>query len=257
MSSNGYFDVTENTLFARSVESWADYTSWTEDSAGNLGFTTWAGTPSSNLEFTSNIIDAGTVDYHMPIITCDSATPITIEMNYSNTVDSTGGALDSPTTVTIAPSTSNITVPYARFFTFKIIQGTGDSAGAEDSGGSPELSLQNLSIIFRSNTATLTQSNIDTSTLGGSVGARELSFNQTTGTITNCLIQPHITGLDDSGGDPVRPLIYIDKTSTPVVLNIFDADSYGKARRIDCTIDVQIQYLPQLQSDVSGQTEIA
>lgn len=250
MPSNGFFDVDTGTLHARSVEGWQDYTQWGS-------FTSWEGTPSSNLEFTSNIIDAGTVDYHMPIITCESATPITIEMSYSNTVDSSGGALDSPTTVSIAPNTSNITVPYARFFKFKIIQGTGDSGAAEDSAGSPPLTLRDLNIIFRTQTSTLTQSNIDTSTLGGSVGARELSFNQTTGTITNCLIQPHIVGMDDSGEDPVTPVCYIDKSSTPIIVNIFDMDAYGKRRRVDCTIDVQIQYLPQLQSDALGQTEIA
>jgi hypothetical protein len=177
-------------------------------------------------------------------------------MSTSETVDSSGGALDSPNIVTIAPDTANITVPFARFFQFKIIQGTGDSGAATDSAGSPELFLRNLNISFISETFSLTQSNIDTSTLGGSVGERQLTFNQTTGTITNCLIQPHITGLDDSGGDPVRPIVYIDKSSTPVVLNIFDLDSYGKARRIDCTLDVQIQYLPQLQTDIVGQTEI-
>ena len=249
MPSNGYFDITQNTLFARSVEGWADYTSWD-------AFTSWTGTPGSNLEFTTGIIDAGKADFHVPIIVFDSASAVTIQMSHSETVDSSGSALDSPTTVTLNPDTANITVPFARFFQFKLIQGTGDSGAAQDSAGSPELFLRNLNISFISDTFSLTQSNIDTSTLGGSVGARELTFNETTGTITNCLIQPHITGLDDSGGDPVRPIVYIDKSSTPLVLNIFDLDSYGKARRIDCTIDVQIQYLPQLQTDIVGQTEI-
>jgi hypothetical protein len=250
MPSNGYYDVTTGTLYARSVEGWQDYTNWST-------FTEWSGTPGTSLEYTTAIIDAGKIDYHMPIVTCESSTPITIQMTYGDTVDSSGGAIDSATTTTITPSTSNITVPYARYFKFTIQQGTGDSAGAEDSAGSPELTLRNLRIIFRTTPGTLTQSNINTSTLGGSVGARELTFNETTGTITNCLIQPHITGLDDSAGDPVTPICYIDKSTTPIIVNIFDIDAYGKRRRVDCTIDVQIQYLPQLQSDVTGQTEIA
>ena len=92
--------------------------------------------------------------------------------------------------------------------------------------------------------------------IAGSTGARELSLGITTGTITNCIVQPHIKGFDDSGGDPVRPLVYIDKTSNPIVLNIFDADSYGKNRRIDCTVDIQVQYLPLCSSDEAGRTEV-
>jgi hypothetical protein len=250
MPSNGYYDVGSGILYGRSIEGWQDYTNWST-------FLSWTGTPGTQLEYTSNIIDAGKIDYHLPIITCESAQPITITMQYGNTIDSSGGAIDSPTTSIITPGSNNITAPYGRYFKFTITQGRGDSGGAEDSGGSPQLTLQNLRIIFRTSINTLTQSNIDTSTLGGSVGARELTFNETTGTITNCLIQPHIAGLDDSAGDPVTPICYIDKTSTPIIVNIFDIDAYGKRRRVDCTIDVQIQYLPQLQSDVTGQTEIA
>lgn len=250
MPSNGYYDVSSGILYGRSVEGWQDYTNWST-------FLSWTGTPGTQLEYTSRIIDAGKIDYHLPIITCDSALPITITMQYGDTIDSSGGAIDSPTSTTISPSSSNITAPYGRYFKFTITQGTGDSGGAEDSAGSPPLFLSNLNIAFRSSFSSLTQSNINTSTLGGSVGARELTFNETTGTITNCLIQPHITGLDDSGGDPVTPICYIDKTSTPIIVNIFDIDAYGKRRRVDCTIDVQIQYLPQLNSDAQGQTEIA
>jgi hypothetical protein len=36
------------------------------------------------------------------------------------------------------------------------------------------------------------------------------------------------------------------------VLNIFDSDSYGKRKRIDCRLDVQAQYLPELSSDADG-----
>jgi hypothetical protein len=249
MSSNGYFDEIENTLFARSVESWADYTNWST-------LTSWGGTPSSLLEFTTNIIDAGSLDWHLPLLTFNSGAPVITTVQYGNTVDSTGGAIDSPSTATISPDTADVPGIYARFFKFTLTQGTGDSAGAEDSAGSPVLFLNDFNVGFNNSTLPLSQSDIDTSTLGGSVGARQLTFEKETGKITNCIIQPHITGLDDSGGDPVRPLIYIDKTSTPLVLNIFDADSYGKARRIDCTVDVQIQYLPICFSSANGQTEV-
>ncbi len=249
MAGNGYFDPALDTYFARSIEGWANYTSW--DS-----FTSWDGTPASNLEFTTSVIDAGKIDFNAPIVRANTSTPMTIVMQHGDTMDSSGGEIDSPTSVTIAPNSSNITVPKARFYKFTLQQGVGDSAGNSDSAGSELLQISDLVINFRNTTSTLTQSDIDTSTLAGSTGQRQLSFNTDVGSVTNCLVQPHITGLDDSGGDPVRPIVYIDKSSSPIVLNIFDLDSYGKARRIDCTVDIQIQFLPQLSSDNFGQTEV-
>lgn len=247
-SNNGYFDTTQNKLIGGSVEQWQDLTSWENT-------TSWQGTPGSQLFFTSNIIDAGFKALHLPVIRFDSGAPVTITVQSGDTVDSAGGEIDSPTTTTITPG-STVSAINARFFKFTLTQGTGDSASAEDSAGSPELFLANLDINFVNRSLSFAESNIDTSDLAGSTGARELSLGITTGTITNCIVQPHIKGFDDSAGDPVRPLVYIDKTSDPIVLNIFDADSYGKNRRIDCTVDIQVQYLPLCSSDDAGNTEV-
>lgn len=250
MSGNGYYDASTGYYFGLSIETWDDLTS------GWSTYTSWELTPSSNLEFTTGIIDAGSLDWHLPLLTFNTAQPVTIQAQYGATVDSSGGAIDSVSTATITPNSNTVSALYGRYFQFTLQQGTGDSAGAEDSAGSPQLFLNNLVIGFNNSTLPLTQSDIDTSTLAGSVGARELTLSKETGKIVNCLVQPHITGLDDSTGDPVTPLVYIDKTTTPITLNIFDIDAYGKRRRVDCVIDVQVQYLPICFSTAGGQTEL-
>ena len=134
----------------------------------------------------------------------------------------------------------------ARFFEFDITV-TRDSATQAD----PE--IFSIEVDLRNQLKTVTQSDIDTSTLGGSTGARQLTFNISTGKIVNLLVQPHSSSLNvDSSGDSVTPMVFIDKSSSPAVLNIFNIDTYGKRTRVDCVVDVQATTLPLLQTDATG-----
>tara|TARA_A100001201_G_scaffold41576_1_gene42597 strand:+ start:4011 stop:4766 length:756 start_codon:yes stop_codon:yes gene_type:complete len=244
MASNGYFDSSTRSYKALPVETWAG----TEDSAGYTwdNFTTWAGTASDTVTFTTGIFDGGKIDFFNPTVLVDSSIPADITIRHGNTKDSSGGAIDSPTTVNLTPSTATVAGIKARFFEFDITV-TRDSATQAD----PE--IFSIEVDLRNQLKTVTQSDLDTSTLGGSTGARELTFNISTGKITNLLVQTHSSTLNtDSAGDSVTPMVFIDKSSTPPILNIFNIDTYGKRTRVDCVVDVQATTLPLLQTDATG-----
>lgn len=238
MAGTGYFDPNSQSYKALPSETWSSYTQWST-------FTSWAGTSSDAVTFNTGIFDGGKIDYFNPTVLVEASIPADIDINYGNTLDSSGGSIDSPTTVNITPNTNPIAGIQARYFQFDITI-TRDSATQAD----PEIFAINVNL--SNQLKQVQQSDIDTSTLGGSVGARELSFNVSTGKIVNLLVQSHIQGMDDSAGEPTTPLILIDKSSSPAVLNIFDIDTYGKRKRIDCTVDVQATTLPLLQSDATG-----
>jgi len=243
MPGTGYFDSSTATYKSLPVETW--------DSNGDSGgytwddFATWAGTATDTVTFTTQIYDAGKIDYFNPTVQVESSIPADITIYHGNTKDSSGGAIDSPTTVNITPNTNPIAGIQARYFQFDITI-TRDSATQAD----PE--IFGIDVNLSNQLKQIQQSDIDTSTLAGSVGQRQLTFNVATGKIVNLLVQPHITQLDDSAGEPTSPVIYIDKSSTPAILNIFDMDTYGKRTRVDCVVDVMATTLPLLQSDATG-----
>ena len=242
MPGTGYFDRTTKTYKSLPTETWASYTNWST-------FTSWAGTPSDSVSFTTTIFDAGKIDWHNTLVDIEASLPADVTIYAGETLES-AGQIDIATTTTVTPSTSPVSATYGRYFQFKITLNR-DSALQND----PEIT--SIDVNFNSDTDTITQSDIDTSTLGGSVGARELTFNQPVGKLTNVLVQPHYTGLDDSAGESQSPVVYIDKSSTPTILNIFNTDTYGKRTRMDCVVDVQAQARPRLVSDEFGSIEEA
>lgn len=242
MPGTGYFDRTTKTYKSLPTETWASYTNWST-------FTSWAGTPSDSVSFTTTIFDAGKIDWHNTLVDIEASLPADVTIYAGETLES-AGQIDIATTTTVTPSTSPVAATYGRYFQFTITLNR-DSALQND----PEITSINVN--FNSDTDTITQSDIDTSTLGGSVGARELTFNQPVGKLTNVLVQPHYTGLDDSAGESQSPVVYIDKSSTPTILNIFNMDTYGKRTRMDCVVDVQAQARPRLVSDEFGSIEEA
>jgi hypothetical protein len=238
MPGTGYYDSSTRTYKSLPVETWASYTDWST-------FTSWTGTASDTVTFTTQVYDAGKIDYFNPTVTVEASIPVDIDIYHGNTVDSAGGAIDTPTTVNVTPNTSPIAGIQARYFQFDITV-TKDSATQSD----PE--IYSISVNLSNQLKQIQQSDINTNSLSGSVGQRQLTFNVATGKIVNLLVQPHITGLDDSTGEGKTPIVLIDKSSSPAVLNIFDADTYGKRTRIDCVLDVQATTLPLLESDATG-----
>lgn len=241
MPGNGYYDPQARLYRSASTETWATYTQWDT-------FTSWAGTPGDSVTFNTGVFDAGSVDWWNYIVTIQASLPANITVNYGETLDSSGGSIDSPQSISVTPSQSSIAGAYGRYFQF-------DITVARDSASLDDPTISNILVDFNNQPLTVRKSDLDTSTLGGSVGARELTFDFSVGQITNLLIQPHITGLEDSAGESRTPMVLIDKSSTPAILNIFDIDTYGKRTRIDCTVDIQAQALAQLESTADGSTQ--
>jgi hypothetical protein len=48
------------------------------------------------------------------------------------------------------------------------------------------------------------------------------------------------------------PVIFVDKSTDPVTLNIYDIDSYGKRKAMDCTFDAMVQGLPSMKTANNG-----
>lgn len=249
-SGTGYYDYNTQIYTALSQETWATI----EDSATAQwdDWKTWDGTPNTSVEYTTDVYDYGKTDWVNCILDFEPTLPASTVIKYGTTLDSAGDLteshIDSPTSYSVVPGQDPVTGLYGRYFQFVITV-------AQDSGtqGTPALTLPTVRLTNESRT--ITQSDIDTSALGGSVGARELSFNVSTGKITNIITQAHLTGYDDSAGNPRTPVVYVDKASSPMVLNIFDLDTYGKRTRIDCTVDIQAQTMPLLRATGSGTIE--
>lgn len=237
MPGTGYYDPIENIYTAKSTQTWASYATWT-------AFTSWAGTPTSTLQFTTGVFDSGKIDWTNYIVNVVASLPVNTTIYYGNTVDS-AGSIVSASTYAVTPNQNPVSGLYGRYFQFEFNL-------SQDSANNDVPAIANIDVRLTNTSRTLTQANIDTSTLTGSVGQRNLTFNVSTGKIVNILTQAHIQSLGDSAQDSEVPIVLVDKSSTPVVLNIFDADSYGKRRRIDCRLDVQAQYLPLMKSDVNG-----
>jgi len=53
-------------------------------------------------------------------------------------------------------------------------------------------------------------------------------------------------------GTAPKPSILVDKTTSPITLNIFDLDTFGKTKRIDCVFDAVITGIAPLVVTPNG-----
>jgi hypothetical protein len=243
MPGTGYYDASQNAYLAKSTETWTSYATWS-------AFANWAGTPTSTLQFTTRVYDTDKIDWTNYIMRIDATLPVSTTIYYGNTVDSAGGSIQSASSYAVTPNQSTVNALYGRYFQFEFNL-------SQDSAADDAPAIISINVNFNRTIRSVTQANIDTNTLSGSAGLRNLTFNVNTGKIVNIFTQAHTQSLGDSAQDSEVPIVLVNKSSTPVVLNIFDADSYGKRRRIDCRLDIQAQYLPKLSSDANGNiTEI-
>lgn len=237
MPGTGYFDSENSVYLTKGTQTWASYATW-------AAFTSWQGTPSSTLQFTTEVFDLGYVAFVNTLLTVSATLPATTNISYGVALDS-AGAIVSATVYTVSPGENPVDALFGRYFQFEINL-------AQSSAADETPAIFNIAPQFNDQLRTIAQADINTSTLTGTVGQRNLTFNVNVGKITNILTQAHIQNLGDSAQDSEVPMVLVDKSTTPVVLNIFDADSYGKRRRIDCRLDVQAQFLPLLVADNNG-----
>jgi len=252
----------EGALQPYSVETWDDFdgastgTDW--DS-----ITTWNGTPSLPLTYSTAIIDSGRIDQFMPLTAVQTSGQIATTIYYGNTVDSTGGAIDSESSVSYSIG-DTVEAIKARYFRFEFSVDYGDSAGVNER---PIITA--ITTDLSSDKALATFDSIDSSTLPGSVGVRTLSVDQpispTAMTVTphvptaNVYVASGYVTSDDSAGElyvetgtEPRPVIYIDKSTSPLTLYIYNLDTYGKNTGIDCVFDAMVQGIPKARVDLQG-----
>lgn len=248
MAGNGYF---ANGIYqAKSTETWAGLT------GGWDTYNSWALTASLPLTFTTAIQDYGRIEKVLPLTQVVKQGQLTTTIEYGNTIDSSGGDIDGATTVvynngdTVQPIT-------ARYFRFTFSLTHLDSAGAE-----PAPFFGNITTDLNAEKQMATFDSIDSSTLPGSQGVRQLTVSQPISP-TVVTLTPHLPVADYvldgyvasgyvSGSALSRPIIYIDKGSDPIVLNIFELDTYGKTKNIDCTFDAIVSGLPTALVDADG-----
>ena len=280
-TGNGYFNRGEGYYQAKTTVTWNTYlgdstgTDWDAwqfwDSNGiSLGVPI---EPELPLTFTTDIIDNGSVQLVNPLITVDASHSATITIQHGNTIDSSGGAIDSPTSVTISPNTSSVEAIKARFFIVTVsVDNDEDSAGVSDDENTFVMPfIKNINVQLSSDKITRTVNDLDSSTLSGSVGIRQLDAGSVSGigSVEAIITQPHTVVskyvaddyvVEGDSGDGnyflldtgVTPFIFIDKSTTPPTLNIFDANTFGARKNIDCTFDAIVTGMKQISTDSTG-----
>jgi len=264
MAGNGYFD---GIYYPSSVETWSSLT------GGWDTYTDWAYTPNLPLTFTGDVIDAGRSEYINYCTNVSSNYPVDITVKYSDSIDSAGD-LVSPTTISVTPN-QTLSGAKGRYWQFTV-------SVDRDSASQEVPVINNISHNLRNAYVTVPFNNIDSSTLSGSVGQRSLDLTTDLSSITGAVIQPllpivtvapstsvYVNGTGDyvasgyveelyfggsssSGTLSGRPQVYIDKTTDPITLYIYDFDTYGKTKQIDCTFDAIVTGLPKLISNSDG-----
>lgn len=265
-TGNGYY--AEGKYQAKSTETWADLTNGWDTYSDS-----WNLTPSLPLEFTTDVIDFQIKDTVNPLTTIDVNGVATTTIFSGDTVDSAGGAIDSPASVSYDVG-DTVSAIEARYFQFKVSVDDIDSVGAEGPVYIGAITT-NLSI----DKITLNKSSLDSSTLSGSLGIRQLTSTGLS-SVDTAVITPHnatasgaeyvdnddsagalyVEEGDSAGGGYIEPAsapslilphIAIDKSTTPMTLYIRDLNTYGKTA-IDCTFDAVLTGLPTASVDDEG-----
>lgn len=255
MSGNGFYDNTSGEYTPKSVETWDDFDA---SSAGLSwdGYTEWQATPLLPLTFTTRVIDFGSSVYLNYLVTVSASNAVNLTVYYSDTVDS-AGALVSPSNVSVTPNTANLDAKKGRYWQVTV-------SCDRDSASLPLPTITNITTRLSARTIEEVIQSLDSSTLGGSTGIRQLSTLTSIGTISTLVAQPH----SSAGAEYVEssyvssgyveaattkiPAILIDKTTSPPTLNIYDINASNSVT--DCVFDAVIKGLPKLSSNSAGNT---
>lgn len=240
MAGNGYF--AEGKYQAKSTETWADLTNGWDTYTDS-----WNLTPSTPLRFDTAVVDAGRKDKFIPVTTVEKTGSMTTTVYYGDSLDS-AGAIVSESSVSYSTAGDSVSAINARYFRFRFELDYEDSAAVE-----LDLTFTSIDTDLNAEKVIEAFDSIDSSTLGGSLGARELAVAKPI-TPTVITVQPHTPSSlyvadtyvadDYVSGTGGIPQIYIDKSSDPVVLNIYNLDTFGKQTGMDCVFDAIVQGLP-------------
>lgn len=262
---NGYFDVEANQYKPKSVETWADLSAWTD-------LTEWAGTASLPLEYTTDIVDYGSKALLNYFVNVGANYPVNITVYYGDTVDSSGGTIDSAQSVSITPNQA-LNAIKARYFQFKISIDYEDSAGDDLNDGAPFISSIDYKVSRETKQLFITD--LDTATLPSGGNSYDVNrFRELTGitgisgfisiitqvqrlerkyvegaTPTDYYVGPEDSTFDlyvlETSESGVN--VYVDKEPTPPRLFISTGSEIT-----DCVIDAFVTGLPGIESDANG-----
>ena len=123
MAGNGYFS--EGIYQPLSTETWAGLTNGWDTYSDS-----WNLTPTLPLTFTTEITDYGRIEKLLPLTLVGKSGAMTTTIEYGNTIDSSGGAIDSSTSLVVNAG-DTVTPVKARYFQFTFSLNYGDSAGAD------------------------------------------------------------------------------------------------------------------------------
>jgi len=259
MAGNGYFDASDGTYKAKSVETWDDFQG---TSAGDDwdSLTSWNLTQNLPLTFTTGILDYGKSDILNYVVSVDASVPANITVAYGDTVDSAGGSIDSPSTVSTTPSQTGLLGKNGRYWQFTVSLPEPDSAGVAS-----EVVLRSVGGELRGERIQQTITDVNSNTLSGSTGVRQVELGSEFGAVTSIITQPHLPSGDayvadsyvasdyfEAGITTATPYIFVDKSTDPITLYIYDIDAYGKRRAVDCTFDAVATGNRALETDTTG-----
>ena len=178
---------------------------------------------------------------------------------YGDTVDSAGGSIDSPSSISWTPG-DTVPAVYARYFQLKV-------SITEDSAGTGLAQITRISFNALQEYAVETLTDVNTATLSGSVGARTLDIATGFSQITSLICQPRVTSntyvasnyvaSDDSAGEiyveegltPIPHVTVVSKGAAPE-LKIVDLTNYGQTNT-DAILDIRVEGLRALVADAT------
>ena len=237
-TGNGYFDKLTELYVPTSQETWASYSTWS-------GFTTWEGTyaDGTTLVYTSRIFDAGEINKTIILLSATTGLPFDTTISYGNSLS--GSNIASPSTENITAGQGAVPTLTGRYFQFTLTQ-------TMDSANDTVPFLQTLNVQLRSASAADQlafggANRLDTSTLSGSVGQRTYT-DSNVGSYVDFFVQilsNNLTGTQ-------TPVCYVDLSGSDPVLNIFDADAYGKRKRMDVTVNINYSFTESTIADANG-----
>lgn len=234
-------------ILPQSTATWADlasspYGSWTAWTAFN---------PEPQDIIMELAVDAGSLDYRVPILTLEYQGTLTISLDHGTEIDSAGDII-SPTTINFAPLTP-VAAPLARYYKFTITVGT-DSNLTMPYASTPVIDFDSARVEEYLEA-------IDTSTLGGTIDARPLTpaiigtvtflamTAQTQGqTYSNGLLQDRQYAIPDDYTFQDNAIITNAVTLDPPVIRCFDLNGES----IDALVDVYLKGIPQMQQGLGG-----
>ncbi len=261
MSGTGYYDLDSGLYKAKGIETWDNYDGSSAGGPTWEDWISWDGNAQLPLSFTTGITDFGSKDILQVTTNIVATDPVQTTIIYGDTIDSSGGEIDSPSTYVVNPGDTGIPAFNARYFQFTVSI-TEDSGGANTFG---DYHIASINTELSSQTISATLANIDSSTLAGTVGVRELEAFTGISNIKSIVITPHSitagggsfyvnTGYVASGyftpeGGLSLPHVVIEK-GTPNKLYIYDIADNNTA--IDCTFDAVATGYAAITADEDG-----